>query len=587
MKYAPCLIVAMLLASALPAQNQAIQTTTGTSGYALIPNNPTLVPAQITCEAWVFFVPMNLAPAGVYPTILRKNVAPGQEVYFLRVEQGSGNVRFKVRLAGGLSAAAVSTSPLPTNVWTHVAGTYDGTTARLYLNGVQVATGTGTGVVTDTGGDLRIGKGDDTVSGGETWNGMIDEVRIWSVARSAAQIASTKNWSVDNVPNLLTSWHFDGTFLDLTGGQHGSGVGTVTFVPSGAVLNSGPPPYQVNVPQSSFDVDGVQGDLYSLASVTRTFNACTPATATVNFNSSNAPLPWDLAITGGPAVPANAGGFYTAGGQRVNVNIADPSLIFLNGLTLTTPFAPFSIPLSIGGAFDVTAQMLVLDPGSTDGIALSQATELHTVAGPTTIAGPTGDDTGVTVLLSNPVFCLPPAAIPFFGNSYTKFDVISNGRVMFGSPTVNTSYVPAVATAQTDYPFMGAWCDMNPAAGGSISVTASSPGVMSVTYTNVPYYGTTIANTFTFVFDGNTGVVSIDGLSGIHTYTNSQFLGVSPGNLGPATNPGATVFSLGGPFNPPVATDMIYAFGTEGSLTPGLTRIDFVPVGTGYVWYGF
>ena len=49
------------------------------------------------------------------------------------------------------------TAALPLNTWTHLAMTYDGTTLRMFVNGVQVNSLPVTGGITATSGALRIG----------------------------------------------------------------------------------------------------------------------------------------------------------------------------------------------------------------------------------------------------------------------------------------------------------------------------------------------------------------------------------------------------------------------------------------------
>lgn len=76
-------------------------------------------------------------------------------------------------------------------VWYHVAGTYDGATVRLYINGNLV----GSHAIAKTidwdlayFGSYIGGNGRDPYN---KFNGQLDEVRIWNVARSQAEIQAT------------------------------------------------------------------------------------------------------------------------------------------------------------------------------------------------------------------------------------------------------------------------------------------------------------------------------------------------------------------------------------------------------------
>jgi chitodextrinase len=71
--------------------------------------------------------------------------------------------------------------------WQHIAGTYDGTTARLYVDGVEKASADVP--ASDVGGSTlwKIGAYDTT---GGYWDGLIDDVKIYRTARSAAEIQS-------------------------------------------------------------------------------------------------------------------------------------------------------------------------------------------------------------------------------------------------------------------------------------------------------------------------------------------------------------------------------------------------------------
>ena len=74
-----------------------------------------------------------------------------------------------------------------------MAATYDGTTLRLYVNGVQAASTAVSGSIIVSSGALRIGG---NLVWGEYFNGTIDEVRIYNGALSAAQIQTDMNTPV-------------------------------------------------------------------------------------------------------------------------------------------------------------------------------------------------------------------------------------------------------------------------------------------------------------------------------------------------------------------------------------------------------
>jgi concanavalin A-like lectin/glucanase superfamily protein len=80
---------------------------------------------------------------------------------------------------------AVGTTKPALNTWTHVAATYDGTTIRLYLNGVQNATRAQTGALVASTQPLRLG-GDAIWS--EWFQGTLDEIRVYNRALSASEI---------------------------------------------------------------------------------------------------------------------------------------------------------------------------------------------------------------------------------------------------------------------------------------------------------------------------------------------------------------------------------------------------------------
>jgi len=75
---------------------------------------------------------------------------------------------------------------LPIGVWTHIAATFDGTTARFYVNGAQTGGGGGFSFAEDRDARLHFGSGDP--NGGNPFNGALDDVRIYDTYLSADEV---------------------------------------------------------------------------------------------------------------------------------------------------------------------------------------------------------------------------------------------------------------------------------------------------------------------------------------------------------------------------------------------------------------
>ena len=153
----------------------------GADDYVQVPDSASLdLTAQITIDAWV------------YPTVQGRRVvdkitAGGSDGYLL--DTWPGNVRFIVGNIG-----VVGSTPLSTGVWTHIAGTYDGSQLRVYVNGVLDGS-VNTNIAIPTNNlPLRIGADQ---NGSNLFNGLIDEVEIFGRGLSAAEIQSIYNTGSD------------------------------------------------------------------------------------------------------------------------------------------------------------------------------------------------------------------------------------------------------------------------------------------------------------------------------------------------------------------------------------------------------
>lgn len=110
---------------------------------------------------------------------------------FLTPSSGSGTLRFAIR-NGGSEQIVQSSSALPAGQWSHVGVTLAGGTARIYVNGTQVAAGAITITPAQLGADLNY-LGRSQFPSDPLFAGRLDEVLITDYALSAAQITNLRN----------------------------------------------------------------------------------------------------------------------------------------------------------------------------------------------------------------------------------------------------------------------------------------------------------------------------------------------------------------------------------------------------------
>jgi hypothetical protein len=139
-----------------------------------------LSPAM-TLSAWV------RPTANGWRTVLTKE-RPGGLAYGLYASTNTNRPSAEVTTAGTFEARG--TAALASNTWSHLSATYDGATLRLYVNGTQAASRAVNGSIAVSSGALRIGG---NAVWGEYFRGLIDEVRVYNRALSAAEIQGDMN----------------------------------------------------------------------------------------------------------------------------------------------------------------------------------------------------------------------------------------------------------------------------------------------------------------------------------------------------------------------------------------------------------
>ena len=182
------------------AGNQAFLAN-GNNRYIVVDDSDDLKPEQLTLQAWVYKDPSLANWGGV---LMKSSTHNWNDGYGL-TNFTDGRIHFFVNQYNVNEVSAELTD----DAWTHVAGTFDGTTLKLYLNGVLTASKDFSATINHSSNELRIGSG----SGANyPWRGLIDEAQIWNVARSAEDIAATYQNSLQgNEAGLVGYWRMDET----------------------------------------------------------------------------------------------------------------------------------------------------------------------------------------------------------------------------------------------------------------------------------------------------------------------------------------------------------------------------------------
>jgi hypothetical protein len=362
--------LALAFASASPAQNLGASFSATVDGYIEVPYTPQVVPQSgITVEAWITYDDATLPTGWRYPTIVRQGLSVGgSENYFLRVNAdnvGARVLRWKVVPVGSTAGISVNWTFAPGQLttWTHVAATYDGANARLFVDGVEVASAAGNGQpIRDVGNEVfRIGKGSDVATPIEVWNGSIDEVRLWPFARTQAEIQATMNQELVGVAGLVSTWNLNGHTLDTSGGGlHATAVGGVTFTPNPLTLTSPALPVPIGA--------GTPGCLGAL----RLSPTSAPQLGNLGFGIECVRAPAGAIAVYGASVGVLPSPFALLG---FDVWIDPTGLVtvteFANGLGALRLGFPIPAGAPVGFSFGV--QAVVLDPCGPQGFTASDA----------------------------------------------------------------------------------------------------------------------------------------------------------------------------------------------------------------------
>lgn len=274
----------------------ALQTSAG--NYVTLPStlNSGFSANRITVEGWFNLSSVAFGLAGLV-----------SEAYM-----GDGLVKFSLYLNGqqiiagfynGSWTTATSSVIMPVNTWTHIAATYDQTSINVYVNGNLTGSTPATVALPAGSEEWRMGRRWDNP---EYFLGMMDEVRIWNVARTQAQIQASKGAIIaPSTSGLLAYYRFDesaGTnTADLTGHNYtGTFTGTPAWVNASTAPFAGYSSYLWSNGSTGSSLSATTAGNYSVT-VTDLYG-CTGSSAAVAVTLK--PLPGAASAITGPLVTA-------------------------------------------------------------------------------------------------------------------------------------------------------------------------------------------------------------------------------------------------------------------------------------------
>lgn len=203
------------------------------SGYATAgnPDSLRLTGTAVSIDAWV-----NPASNGSTVFIAGKTASSFND-YVLFLNNGI--------LEGGIKTAGVehfiADYTLPTNTWTHVALTYDGTTLKIFANGVIVASDSVSGNLDGSNSEFAIGGR----SGEGFLNGSVDEVEVFDRALTDDEVIAIYHAGsagkcrpcISAPSGMIDWWPGDGNANDIQGG-HGATLQNGATFASGEVAGA-------------------------------------------------------------------------------------------------------------------------------------------------------------------------------------------------------------------------------------------------------------------------------------------------------------------------------------------------------------
>lgn len=147
---------------------------------------------SLTLEAWIF--PRATTVKRIISNYFNNAAQSGEFILdTYNVTNNGRGLRLVVEGAGNTIHQLSIANVLTLNAWNHVAGTFNNGVTTLFVNGTAVATSTAAfASIPGCTNTLTFGE-DPTIGALEYFNGKMDDIRIWTTARTQSEIAGNMN----------------------------------------------------------------------------------------------------------------------------------------------------------------------------------------------------------------------------------------------------------------------------------------------------------------------------------------------------------------------------------------------------------
>jgi hypothetical protein len=367
--------------------------------------------SQLTLEAWVN--PASLSSPTGYNAILNGDDYIGGIVHWQLLNDG------RVELAVGNGGTVTSTFTVPLNAWSHLAVVYSATagTAKFYLNGVlqnTASTTLGAGVGAQA---YCVGAWLRNSTPTRFFEGSLNELRVWNVARTDAQLAATYGQALTAQRGLVVGYAFD------QGAAGAANPGLTTLTDNSGTTRNGT---LTNFALSGATSNWVDGNTFT---ANTTFSSFSPSSGSPTAN-----------------VTVQGTGLGAVSGVSFNGTPATFTLTDATTLVAQVPAGATSGPLTLTTACGTTGGVgyftMCTGPSATSQAArtILSASGGATVAATSLYTGPAGSNCGAFAIGAQKIlsgYTTEGGTITLTAPAGTTFTSVAFAS--FGSPIANSN----------------------------------------------------------------------------------------------------------------------------------------------------